>query len=102
MSSSSAAENGKPAVECPDGERCSHGCGAPACFRYPVGQSREAPSVQSEPAFLIFFDDTDRPPEIFTLGGNAEEAARRRFEQVLGRGWNAHLFQRIDDGKRSM
>ncbi len=60
------------------------------------------PSVQSEPAFLIFYDDRDRQPELFMLGGNAEVAARQRFEQVLGSGWNAHLFQRIDDGKRSM
>lgn len=59
------------------------------------------PSVQSEPAFLIFYDDQDRSPEVFILGGNAETAARQRFEQVLGRGWNAHLFKRIDDGKRS-
>lgn len=58
--------------------------------------------VPAESCFLILFEDRDRPPEVFMLGGNAEIAARQRFEQVLGRGWNAHLFQRIDDGKRPL
>ena len=32
-------------LRCPDGERCSHGCRKPACFRYPVGQPDAVPSV---------------------------------------------------------
>jgi len=55
----------------------------------------------SDPVFLIFFEDYDRRPEIF-LGDGAEVCARQRFEQVLGGGWNAHLFQCIDDGKRPL
>lgn len=41
----------KPETVCPDGEDCSHGCRAPACFRYPVGQSttRTAPEPEVKP-----------------------------------------------------
>lgn len=63
-------------------------------------EAADRPKVASEPVFLIFYEDHDRRPEVFMLGGNDEAAARHRFEQVLSRGWNAHLFQRIDDGKR--
>lgn len=83
---------------------CVQGTGHhPTCIEAgePAKPDAEA-SVQLEPCFLIFFEDQDRRPEIFTLGGNAEAAARHRFELVLSRGWNAHLFQRIDDGKRPM
>jgi hypothetical protein len=64
--------------------------------------SAQPEAVVPEPAFLIFFEDNDRPPEVFMLADNSEAAARHRFERVLSGGWNAHLFQRIDDGKRPM
>lgn len=49
--------------------------------------------------FMIVFEDADVSPEVFA-GEQAEECAKRRFEQCLAN-WNASLFQRIDDGKRS-
>lgn len=50
------------------------------------------------PVFMIYFEDQSRGPEVFS-GEGAEAGARRRFTFVL-QNWNAHLFQRIDDGKR--
>jgi len=45
----------------------------------------------SEPkAWLIWYHDVDRPPEFFSHAG-AEEAARKRFEQVSA-SWNCLLF----------
>jgi len=49
--------------------------------------------VEPKDAFLIFYDDQERRPEVFS-GHGAEEAARRRFEQISGQ-WNAHLFERV-------
>jgi hypothetical protein len=50
------------------------------------------------PVFMIVYEDADVSPEVFA-GEQAEECARRRFEQCLTN-WNASLFQRIDDGQR--
>jgi hypothetical protein len=44
------------------------------------------------------YEDAEVSPEVFA-GEQAEECARRRFEQCL-MNWNASLFQRIDDGQR--
>jgi hypothetical protein len=56
-----------------------------------------APSPD-DPAYLIFFEDFDMRPEVFK-GAGAERAARLRFNAVLSN-WTAHLFARVDDGKR--
>lgn len=51
------------------------------------------------PFFLIMYEEPGIPVEYFG-GEQAEQCARKRFEQVLD-SYNASLFQRIDDGIRS-
>lgn len=46
--------------------------------------------------WLIFFEDADQPPEIFS-GEGAKEAARRRFADVR-QAWSCHLFRRVARG----
>ena len=45
-------------------------------------------------AWLIYFDDANRKPELFT-GEGAEQAAHRRYDALLTN-WNCHLFQKIE------
>lgn len=54
--------------------------------------------TSEDSAFVIHFDDRDRPIEVYT-GNGAERAARQRFEGLLSN-WNCQLFRMIDDGKR--
>lgn len=49
-------------------------------------------------AYLIFFDDADRRPEMFAMPG-ARDAAMHRYAQVSV-SWNAHLFVKIDSNSR--
>jgi hypothetical protein len=44
-------------------------------------------------AWMIVFEDRDEAREVFT-GHGAEEAARKRFDQLKGN-WSIHLFQRV-------
>lgn len=46
------------------------------------------------PAWLIYFEDRDVPPELYTDEG-AEENARARFK-VLLQSWSCHLFRAAD------
>lgn len=43
--------------------------------------------------YLIFFEDPDKPAEIFS-GAGAEFAARWRYAQALGN-WTCHLFGKL-------
>ena len=45
--------------------------------------------------WMIYFDDQDRRPEIFT----EEAAARYRYKEISA-SWNAHLFKRVDSNSR--
>lgn len=47
-------------------------------------------NVQEERHYLIYFEDQDVKPEIFT----SQEAAIARFNQ-LDINWNCHLFERV-------
>lgn len=49
----------------------------------------------SEKWWMIYFDDADRRPEIFTDEG----CARKRYEQISV-SWNAHLFKRVHSNSR--
>ncbi len=51
MAADSSPAKGQVAT-CPDGTQCPHGCRAPACFRYPVGQSTPPASVPTEASAL--------------------------------------------------
>ena len=44
-------------------------------------------------AWLIYFEDVDVRPEIFT-GEGAEQAARHAYKRALTN-WNCHLFQKV-------
>lgn len=45
-------------------------------------------------AWIIWFEDEDVAPEIFS-GHGATEAAGKRFAMVRSN-WNCHLFQRVE------
>lgn len=47
-------------------------------------------------AWLIWYDDADQKPEIFT-GDGATVAAAERFRIVRDQ-WNCHLFRRVAVG----
>ena len=46
-------------------------------------------------AWLIYFEDAQRPAELFS-GEGAEEAAAARYQALLPN-WNCHLFRREDN-----
>ena len=46
-----------------------------------------------EEVWLIWYEDQDRKPELFS-GCGATEAAKRRYEQ-LSITWNCHLFRKV-------
>lgn len=51
------------------------------------------PSDMDNSAWIIWFEDAERSPEIFS-GYGARDAAFRRFE-ALNQNWNCHLFQKV-------
>lgn len=68
--------------------------GNPSSMKYmhpapPVGQP------EAGTHWLIFFDDADRRPEVWT----DEAAARKRYTDI-SYSWNAHLFVKVDSNSR--
>lgn len=61
----------------------------------PAAASALPPGIHPAPrdAYLIFYEDQDRAPELFAKIG-ASEAAWHRFAQASA-AWSCHLFQRI-------
>lgn len=61
-------------------------------------EEKPAVPVAAQPmephAWLIFYDDADRSPELF-VGECAKEGAHARYKQISG-SWNAHLFAKVD------
>lgn len=51
------------------------------------------PSDKSEAAWLLYFDDPDKPVEIF-MGAGAPESAAARYKQA-SINWNCHLFEKV-------
>lgn len=60
----------------------------------PAAQPLPSNWLPDEGAYIIKFDDADRPDEFFAYGG-AKAAALARYKQISG-SWNAHLFVKID------
>jgi hypothetical protein len=60
---------------------------------FPSSPPSDTVTISRECAWLIYFDDRDMPPEIFT-GCGAEDAAHKRFKMVSGN-WNCTLFQSV-------
>lgn len=61
----------------------------------PVAGDEGAPIEDGEADFwIVYFDDRDEPPAIFT-GPTAEEMARKLFASKHQSGWNCHLLRRV-------
>ena len=57
-----------------------------------------AAPADTEPAYIIWFDDASVAPEVFA-GHGATDAAHKRYEQISAR-WNAHLFAKVNSNSR--
>ena len=53
-------------------------------------------TTPDEPAFIVWFDDADLPPCVFS-GYGAEDAART-FYELKRQAWTVHLFKEIARG----
>jgi hypothetical protein len=60
---------------------------------YVLNKRTDEPDARAGSAWLIWYQDQDRPPEYFT-GAGAEIAARERYRMVSF-AWNCHLFEKI-------
>lgn len=62
----------------------------------------DAPLLQlpADGAYLVRYDDTDKPDEFFAMTG-ARDGAFNRYRQISGN-WNAHLYVKIDSNSRDV